>query len=373
MAAHYPFRSWTGSEQVFRVSSVDKDITDALQSRVRQAAAGNIRLRIEGGNSKSFYGRAIDASALSVREHRGVINYEPTELVVTARAGTRLAEIESVLAAQHQMLPFEPPHFGESATLGGTIACNLSGPRRPYCGAARDHVLGIRLLNGKGDVLAFGGEVMKNVAGYDVSRLMAGAMGTLGVLLDISLKLLPSPAKEVTLFTEVKPDVAIEAMNRWAGQPVPLSAACYDGNRMVFRLSGSERAVDAAVKRIGGDIDPSGNTFWRRLREHRAPFFDSTLPLWRVAVRPTAPPLELPGRTLIDWGGGLRWVTTDAPPARVRAVAEAHGGHALLFRGGNRDEVFAPLQPGVGALHRNLKRAFDPAGILNIGRMYADF
>ena len=347
------------------------DHTQALQAQVKDALAQKQSLRIEGGGSKAFYGHAIEGIPLSTRAHSGIINYEPTELILTARGGTPLAEIEATLAAQNQMLPFEPPHFADSATLGGTIACGLSGPRRPYAGAARDYVLGCRVLTGKGDVLHFGGEVMKNVAGYDVARLMTGALGTLGVLLDISLKVLPRPALETTVQLSLSAEQAITTMNYWAGQPVPLSAAVHDGESLFLRLSGAPSAVAQAKKQIGGEQVPQPETLWQSLREHTHPFFQDERPLWRLSLAPGYPPLQLEGKIMLDWGGAQRWLVSSASPANIRHAAETAGGHATWFQHhtGNT-EVFQPLPAALQQLHQRLKQTFDPAGILNTGRMY---
>ncbi len=246
-----------------------KDISGAIVA----AVAARTPLAIHGSGSKCFLTGDIAGAALDVTKHRGIVSYEPTELVLTARTGTPLSEIESALAEKNQMLAFEPPHFGPKATLGGTIACNLSGPRRPYCGSARDFVLGTRIINGRGEILKFGGQVMKNVAGYDVSRLMAGSYGTLGVLLDISLKVLPIPAREITLRFEMGADDAIRTMNIWAGQPLPLSAACHVGDTLYVRLSGTDKSVRAAHIKLGGDHDARGAAFWHELREQQLLFF----------------------------------------------------------------------------------------------------
>lgn len=348
------------------------DRTAELQDRVQRAIADRAPLQILGGGSKAFLGRPAVGDPLSLAGHAGILSYEPSELVVTARSGTPLAELEAALEAQGQMLAFEPPHFG-GATLGGCVAAGLSGPRRPFAGAVRDHVLGVRLLNGRGEVLRFGGEVMKNVAGYDLSRLMVGAMGTLGVLLEVSLKVLPRPAVELTLRRPASAAEAVEAMNRWAGRPLPLSAGAFDGELLHVRLSGTESGVRAARRVVGGDPVDDGGAFWRRLREQRHAVFETALPLWRLSVPPATPPLDLPGRQLIDWGGAQRWLLSEAPARQVRAVAAAVGGHATLFRGGDRSgEVFHPLAAPIAALHRRLKAAFDPAGLFNPGRLYAD-
>ncbi len=347
------------------------DISQELQSQVEKAGAANTPLCVVGGDSKAFFGRTIEGEPLRTSTHRGVVHYEPTELVLTARCGTPLSEITNLLAEHGQMLPFEPPAFGETATVGGTIACGLSGPRRPYAGASRDFVLGTTILSGDGQILRFGGEVMKNVAGYDVSRLMCGALGTLGVLLEVSLKVLPRPAYEASLRLEMSATEAIEAMNRWASQPLPLSGACHDGGAVILRLSGSEESVRAAMAQLGGDPLAESDPFWSDLREQRLTFFDSDSPLWRLCVPSAAAPMELPGKWLLDWGGGQRWLKTPANESTVRDAAAGVGGHATLFRGGDRSgDVFQKLQPQVAKLHRELKLRFDPPGILNPGRMY---
>lgn len=351
----------------------DSDIAESLQNAVAEAAARAQPVQIVGGGSKVFYGREPEGVPLSVGGHRGVVSYEPTELVLTARSGTPLADIESVLAERGQALAFEPPHFGPSATLGGTIACGLSGPRRPYVGAARDFVLGMRIINGSGAALKFGGQVMKNVAGYDVSRLMVGALGTLGVLTEVSLRVAPRPRLERTLAWEMSVGDAIAKMNEWAGQPLPLSAAAHADGVLRVRLSGSPSGVEAAGRRLGGDQPDDGEDFWRRLREHDLPFFALPGTLWRISLPAAQPPLDLQGTWLTDWGGAQRWLKTELPALPVRREAAARGGHATQFRGGERTAaVFHELPAPLMTLHRNVKRAFDPKGILNPGRLYGE-
>lgn len=346
---------------------------ERLRERIRDAAARGAPLRLRGGGSKDFYGGAPRGELLDTRELAGIVEYEPTELVITARCGTPLADLESALAERGQMLAFEPPHFGPGATLGGCVAAGLSGPRRAQAGAVRDFVLGARLLDGRGEALAFGGKVMKNVAGYDVSRLLAGSLGTLGLILEASLKVLPRPPAERTLRLELAQAGAIEQLNRWAGQPLPVSASVWRGGELFVRLSGAEAALKAAAQRIGGEPLGNGGALWRAIREQTDAAFAGEAPLWRLSVPSAAAPLELPGEPLIEWGGALRWLRTAAEPATVRAAAEAAGGHATLFRGGDKSAgVFAPLAPGLARLHRELKAAFDPAGIFNPGRLYPD-
>ncbi len=355
-------------------------LDDALSEQVREAAAGGTPVRIVGGDSKAFYGRAVETTAtLSLTDYRGIVHYAPTELVITAHAGTPLVEIEATLAAKGQMLAFEPAYFDGAAdgvaTLGGTVACALSGPRRPYTGAVRDFVLGVRLLNGKGEILRFGGEVMKNVAGYDLSRLMVGALGTLGVLLDISLKVLPRPTSELTVvLEETDAAQAIAHMNHWAGQPLPLSASAYESGRLYLRLSGTASGVATARAKLGGERLTDDVAFWLGLREHTLPFFSTAAPLWRLSLPPATIPLTLNGAQFIDWGGAQRWLHSTAEPETIRTLTAAAGGHASLFCGGDHHgEVFHPLPAPIAQLHRRLKQALDPVGVFNPGRMYTDF
>nr|VFJ56360.1 MAG: glycolate oxidase FAD binding subunit [Candidatus Kentron sp. FM]VFJ56594.1 MAG: glycolate oxidase FAD binding subunit [Candidatus Kentron sp. FM]VFK11255.1 MAG: glycolate oxidase FAD binding subunit [Candidatus Kentron sp. FM] len=367
-----------------------KDIGSELCDTILDAipastGGGSVAFRITGGGSKHFLGREVAGTPLSTADHEGIISYEPKELFITARCGTRLTRIEQTLAEHGQLLPFEPPHFDPAATLGGTVATGLSGPRRPYAGAVRDLVMGVRLINGRGEVLRFGGEVMKNVAGYDLSRLMTGAMGCLGLILEASLKVIPAPDAELTLVREHAFQEAIEHMNTWAGRPLPLSGACCDGERLYVRLSGANSAVRAAREKLGGEVLEDGHRFWSDLREQRHPFFaGEDGPLWRLAVPPATPfrPLatELKGRWLLEWGGGQRWLRPDAQVDAIQAATEVDmirsavqdaGGHATLFRGGDRTgEVFHPLPPILAKLHRRLKAAFDPHRLFNPGRLY---
>jgi glycolate oxidase FAD binding subunit len=351
------------------------DAVAQFAERIRAAAAAKRPLRLRGGGSKDFYGGALAGEILDTRAHAGIVSYEPTELVITARCGTPLGELEAALAANRQMLAFEPPHFGAAATLGGCVAAGLSGPRRATAGALRDFVLGARILDGRARELAFGGQVMKNVAGYDVSRLLAGSLGTLGLILEASLKVLPRPATEATMRLELGEEQALERMNRWAAMPLPVSATAWRGGELSVRLSGAESAVRAAAAELGGTRigDAQAQRFWSGIREQDDEFFGGEEPLWRLSLPSHAPCIEHPGAQLIEWGGALRWLKSGADAAAVRAVAERAGGHATLFRGGDRSGgVFAPLAPELARLHRELKSAFDPAAILNPGRMYPE-
>jgi len=352
---------------------MNQDLSQQLQQQVVAASQKGTPLQIQGGGSKDFLGHISEATPLAVSGHQGIVSYDPVELVITARAGTPLRELEQTLADAGQILPFEPPHFGPNATLGGTIAGGLSGPARPFGGSARDYVLGVKLINGRGEILNFGGQVMKNVAGYDCSRLMAGAMGTLGVLLEISLKVLPKQAAETTLIQQSPFAQALDMMNRWSGKSLPLSAACYDGDHLYLRLSGAKTSVESARQLIGGEPHHDSDTFWQSVKEHQHPFFQSDLPLWRLSLPAETAPIDLSGGWFIDWCGAQRWLLSEAEPELVREKASAAGGHATLFhRGAVATEIFQRPASGVMQLHRRLKQAFDPAGILNPGRLYAD-
>lgn len=360
------------------------DVVERWSDRVKHATAAKIALRLAGGGSKDFYGQELAGERFDTSEYAGIVDYDSTEMVITARCGTPLANIESALRAKGQMLAFEPPAFGPAATLGGCIACGLSGPRRAYGAALRDAVLGVRVLDGHGNALAFGGRVMKNVAGFDVSRLVAGALGTLGVILEASLNCVPLPKSETTRVFELDPDEAVQRVNEWGGQPLPLSASCYSEGRLYLRLSGAPSAVEAATKRIGGAALANGEAFWSSVREQTHEFFagrDVAAPLWRISVQSTARYADLGGEQLLEWGGALRWLkspvrATDAPraqaeAARVREWAQGNGGHATLFRSADKSiGVFQPLAAPAMALHRRIKAAFDPAGIFNPGRLY---
>ncbi|MDD1620014.1 MAG: glycolate oxidase subunit GlcE [Methylococcaceae bacterium] len=346
----------------------DGDLTADIQGRIQQAAASATPLRIVGGNSKAFYGEDCSATAvLDMAGHSGFIDYEPSELVITARAGTRLRDIETLLDSHGQMLAFEPPYFGEQATLGGTMACGFSGPRRPFAGAGRDFMLGCKIVNGYGEVLSFGGQVMKNVAGFDVSRLMIGALGTLGVLLEISLRVLPKPESEATLiYAMADEQQAIKRMNRFSGQPWPLSALAYDGQLLSLRLSGAESAVQAAARQLGGDFDELGEDFWLALREQNLAFFEDDDTLWRISMAPSAASPAVFGTRLLDWGGALRWLKTDQPAKVVHEACEAVGGYAEAFRGGEKHDRIR-LKPEIAALQSRIRAAFDPHGLFNPG------
>jgi glycolate oxidase FAD binding subunit len=344
-----------------------------IARHVSDAAQRKVALCVRGGGTKDFYGNEPRGEPLDMRSHAGIVSYEPSELVVSARCGTLLAELENAIAEKSQILAFEPPRFGAGATIGGCVAAGLSGPRRASAGALRDYVLGVRVVDGRGRVLSFGGQVMKNVAGYDVSRLMAGSLGTLGAILEVSLKLLPAPRAERTQRLELGEARAIDALNRWAGRALPLSASAWQEGVLALRFSGAETAVTSAANEVGGELLPpvQAAAFWEGIRDQSDAFFSGDLPIWRFAVPTTTPPLGLPGASLIEWGGAQRWLRSSADSQALREAARNANGHATLFRSPRRDaDTFATPTPGVLELHRSLKAVFDPVGILNPGRMY---
>lgn len=345
-------------------------ILDQFRDQVRSAAAAKQPVRIRGGGTKDWYGAALRGAVLDTSLYRGVIAYEPTELVISVRAGTPLSEVEGLVASQGQMLAFEPPSFGAQATIGGVVASGLSGPRRAYGGAVRDFMLGATVMDGQGEVLRFGGQVMKNVAGYDVSRLMAGSMGTLGLLLELSIKVLPRPVAETTLRFDMDEITALGRMNAWAGQPLPLSASCWHDGQLTLRLSGAQAAVDAAVRLLGGEEVADAGAFWASLLEQRHAFFDGAEDLWRLSMPGAASAIVLGGPQLVEWGGAQRWLRApSSAAATIRQNVAAAGGHATLFRGDKGAGVFHPLAPALARLNRRVRDGMDPAGVFDTGRL----
>jgi glycolate oxidase FAD binding subunit len=352
---------------------------DRLVEQVQAARAARTPLDIRGGGTKAFYGGPPQGEPLDMSPLAGIGSYEPSELVVTVRAGTPLAELEAALTEKDQCLPFEPPRFAAGGTVGGMVAAGLAGPARAAVGGVRDYVLGAKLLNGRAELLGFGGTVMKNVAGYDVSRLLAGSMGMLGVICEVSLKVLPVAPATLTLRLEMDLASALRRLNEWGGQPLPLNASAWWEGTLVLRLSGAGAAVRAAQAGIGGEVvDPVlAAAFWQGLRDHRDEFFVGALraveggaSLWRLSVPATTPPLALSGEQLVEWGGAQRWICTTAPAATLRQAAAAVGGHAMLFRATDKSAgAFAPLAPPLDRIHRELKQAFDPDGLFNPGRL----
>jgi glycolate oxidase FAD binding subunit len=359
--------------------------------RVRAASAARQPLRIVGGNTKPFYGAPVAGDTLDTTGWQGIVSHEPTELVVTVRAGTPLAELEAALLDKGQCLPFEPPRFGPASTIGGVVAAGLAGPARATAGGVRDYVLGVRFIDGRGEWLTFGGQVMKNVAGYDVSRAMAGSLGTLGVITDISLKILPVAPAEATLVFALGQHDALEQLHRWGGQPLPINASCWgkaDGpagapEQLRVRLRGAVAAVDAACERMAREAqgqrmdDRQATDAWAACRDQTQPFFHAPAPdlcLWRLAVPQTAPVLPLPHAQLIEWQGAQRWLWAPASAAdEIRAATAAVNGHATLFRA---DAAGAPGVPrfdrqsaAIDNITQRLRAEFDPASIFNLGRM----
>ncbi|MCV2353144.1 glycolate oxidase subunit GlcE [Paucibacter sp. B2R-40] len=353
-----------------------------LQDQIQAASASNTALEIRGHGSKAFYGQAPRGELLDMSGYVGISSYEPSELVVTVKTGTPIVELERVLAEQGQYLAFEPPRFGGrgQGTVGGMVATGLSGPARASMGALREHVLGVTMLSGRGEAMSFGGTVIKNVAGYDVSRLMAGSMGILGLLLEVSLKVLPFPKARATLRFELSQEQALNQLNRWAGQPLPINASAWWDGALVLRLAGAQAAVQAACHSLGGDLieDELAAPFWASLRDHSDEYFvgaaravEGGAKLWRLSLPQTAPALSLHGEQLLEWGGAQRWVATPLPTGAVRDAAAKAGGHATLMRASDKSGgVFTPLSAPLLRIHRELKRSFDPQGIFNPGRLY---
>lgn len=352
------------------MANLNQDNSALLLEQVNQALADNTPLQIHGGASKRWLGRALQGTVIDTRSHCGIVNYDPTELVVTARAGTPLNELAAVLRAQGQMLPCEPPHGDDGATLGGMVAAGLSGPRRPWAGAVRDFILGTRVITGHGQQLRFGGEVMKNVAGYDLSRLMAGSFGCLGLISEVSLKVLPLPRAQAHLALQLDRQQALQKLAQWAGQALPISAACHDGRVLRVRLEGGEGSVQGARERLGGD--PFAAHWWQDLNHRRLDFFHDPRPLWRLSLPNNSADLALPGAQLLDWAGAQRWLKADVEPEQVRASASQLGGHATCYTPGCTDSPFQPLPTLLLHYHRQLKQRLDPQGIFNPGRMYAE-
>jgi FAD/FMN-containing dehydrogenase len=363
------------ADGISRESAVDR-----LRDRILDARARHLSLDIRGGNTKAFYAEAPRGEPLGLAELTGISSYEPSELVVTVRAGTPLAELESVLAEQGQCLAFEPPRFAAGGTVGGMVAAGLSGPARAAAGPLRDYVLGVTILNGRGELLSFGGQVMKNVAGYDVSRLMAGSWGILGVLCEVSLKVLATKAATATLSFDWDERQALSEMARWNALPLPLSASAWHAGSLRIRLSGAEAAVRSACRKLGGtQLDPeAAASWWESVRDHRHPFFRPSVEdlasgecLWRISVPPATQALQQTG--FIGWGGAERWWRTRAPPLEVRAAAATVHGHATLVRATAKAAgAFAPVGQSLMRIHRALKSAFDPDRVFNAGRLYAD-
>lgn len=364
----------------------DPDWLRQSADMIREASRSGRPLMIQGHGSKAFYGQPANdnATVLSTTAHNGVVDYDPTELVVVAKCGTPLTELEEVLAKSNQMLAFEPPRFGGRGTVGGMIASGLSGPRRMSAGAVKDFVLGMTVLDAQATPIRYGGTVMKNVAGYDISRLHTGALGTLGLIVDVSIKVLPMPPAQATLVFECTAQESIDRANLWGGQPLPVSATCWRDGRFFVRLAGAVAAVKSATQKLGGEVMPGDQArkLWQSLRDQEDEFFtvhaaDAELCLWRLSVPSVSAHFEeIVDSQMIEWGGALRWVKTRLPAERIRALAHRCGGHATLFRAPlpqTRSQlgVFAELTPAMMKIHQRLKQELDAKNIFNPGRMFA--
>jgi glycolate oxidase FAD binding subunit len=353
-----------------------------LIDQIGQARSQRAALDIRGGGTKVFYGGPPRGEPLHIGTLTGISCYEPTELVVTVRAGTLLAELEAALEEHGQCLPFEPPRFAPGGTVGGMVAAGLSGPARANVGAVRDHVLGVTLLDGRAEVLTFGGQVAKNVAGYDVSRLLAGSLGILGVICEVSIKVLPINRAVSTLRFDWEEGRTLEQLKAWASQPWPVTASVWYEGRLHLRLGGALAAVSAACGKLGGEILAPGAAaaWWSSVRDQSTDYFSLSEAdlvrgecLWRLSLPAAAMPVKLPGRQLIEWNGAQRWWRTAADGREVRAAAALAGGHATLIRGADKSgAVFAPVSDALMRIHRGLKQAFDPQRIFNPGRLYAE-
>ena len=344
------------------------DFVSDTRQRILAAAKEKSALRARGGGTKDFHACALNGEVLDTNTYRGIVNYDPTELIITAKAGTLLSDIESTLSEGGQTLACEPPRFSPAGTLGGCVATGWSGPRRAFAGSVRDFVLGMRVINGRGEDLNFGGEVMKNVAGFDVSRLLTGSFGTLGLILEVSLKVLPRPVQELTLRFEMDETRAITAMNAWAGQPLPISGTAWFDGRLYVRLSGPESATRVAKEKLGGEVENDPQTLWNSVRDQTLPHFQGTL--WRLSIKSSTPPLALPGKCVVEWNGALRWLKSNADAATIHAAARKAGGHALLYRGTDADGLFRP-DPVALKLQQRIKAAFDPDNIFSPARLHA--
>ncbi len=379
----------------------------AVAAAVAAAHAAREPLAIEGNGSKRGLLRPVQAArTLSVRNLSGITLYRPAELVLSARAGTPIPEIEAALAEKGQQLIAEPPDtraiFGTDApaTLGGIVATNLSGPRRITWGAMRDHVLGIRFVNGQGEVLRSGGRVLKNVTGLDLCKLLSGAHGTLGVLTEVTLKVLPAGETSATIRVRV-PDAAsgVRALSAGLGSPFGVSGAALipdaaGGYAACLRLEDFVPSVAYRSARLAEDLAAHGDVtrldadatraLWREIRDAAPLAARPEEAIWRVSVRPSAGPSMLAaaealgGRGFLDWGGGLAWLAapaTEAAHAAIAAAAAASGGTCTLFRAAEAlrlSVAVLPEEPApLAAIGRRVKAALDPAGILNPGRMRA--
>jgi len=351
----------------------NNNINESLQQQVQEAISSHTPLFIHGGESKQFYGNSVDAKPLDISKHTGVVSYEPTELCITVRAGTRLNELEALLAGQQQILPFEPPQYSDKATIGGAIAAGISGPRRSYTGSVRDAILGVQIINGEGEIVNFGGQVMKNVAGYDLSRLMVRSQGTLGVILNVSIRLLPKPTHELTLHFGSSAEQALTFFQDIGNQQLPVTATAWYNDTAYLRLSASETTLEACQKKIEAEPLSDLNKLWQDIRDHKHSFFEHfDKPLWRLSLPPASDYFSsVDDSQFIEWDGAQRWISSNVPANIIQSLAEKHGGHATLFRGDLPETPkFPALEPALFELHKQLKNKMDPHGIFNPNRVY---
>jgi glycolate oxidase FAD binding subunit len=353
----------------------DSDVTEHLQQQVKEAISSREPLYIHGGNSKLFYGNEVDAKPLNISLHTGVISYEPTELCITVRAGTRLSEINALLSKNQQILPFEPPMYTENTTIGGAIATGISGPRRAYTGSVRDAILGVQIINGYGEVFNFGGQVMKNVAGYDLSRLMVRSQGTLGVILSVSLRLLPKPKQDISLSFETSATDAIKYFQELRIQQLPITATAWHDNQAYIRLSASEKIINSCQAKLDLEQLEESESLWQDIRDHKHAFFKNLdKPLWRLSLPPAVGNLSnIDDQQLIEWGGAQRWLSSNAPANIIQGLLSKQSGHATLFRSNvPNTQIFTALEPVLFSLHKRLKNKMDPHKIFNPNRIYQD-
>jgi len=345
------------------------DIEAELATQVAAVSAGGAAVEILGGGSKRFYGEAVEGLAIDVAAHSGIIDYDPAELVITLRSGCRLVDVEALLAQNRQMFAFEPPHFSPQATIGGMIATGLAGPRRGFTGSVRDFLLGARMLDGRGEVLQFGGRVIKNVSGFDLSRLLTGSLGTLGIILEVSIRVVPMFASEATLaFKHDTADAHIQWINEQGSQPYPISASTWHAGHSYLRLSASEQGVEQAIADLGGERVEFD---WNALREQNHEFFEAEEPLTCLSLPPATRDITVGRSQLIEWGGARRWLTGEVDIESLRKQASVLGGGVCAFRGHDAEvAVFQPLVPAMLKLQRSIKSSFDPAGIFNPGKIY---
>lgn len=355
----------------------NNDLSQSFQEQVKEAIDKQAPLFIHGGKSKLFYGYPVNGKALDASQHSGVINYEPSELCITVRAGTSLKKLESLLAEHQQILPFEPPYFSDSATIGGAIATGISGPRRAYTGSVRDAILGVQIINGNGEIVNFGGEVMKNVAGYDLSRLMVRSQGTLGLILSVSLRLLPKPKSDITLSFTADQDEALDYFKKLRVKQLPITATAWYENQVFIRLSASDNILQHSKKLFEkelkvNELDKS-NKLWQDIRDHKHAFFQQDeKPLWRFSLPPNAKKFSrVSNEPLIEWGGAQRWAYTNTPANIIQSIASSRNGYATLITGDLPGvSRFPVLEPNLLTLHKSLKRKMDPTGIFNPNRIY---